>query len=104
MGTFSIEISKSYREKEWHDDIRENLLKKAGVGESGTGVPICFLFSDTQLVRESFLEDINNLLNSGEIPNLVPTEDKAVIVEDLGAKAREVGQGDSRDAIYAYFV
>jgi len=106
MGTFSIEISKSYREKEWHDDIRENLLKPAGIGNDGkgNGKPICFLFSDTQLVKESFLEDINNLLNSGEIPNLFPPEDKVAICDDLGSKAREAGAGDSRDAIYAFFV
>jgi dynein heavy chain len=35
------------------------------------------LFSDTQIVRESFLEDINNLLNSGEVPNLFPVDEKA---------------------------
>jgi dynein heavy chain len=37
MAPFSIEISKSYREKEWHEDIRDNLLKRAGLGENGTG-------------------------------------------------------------------
>jgi dynein heavy chain len=104
MAPFSIEISKSYREKEWHDDIRENLLKRAGLGEGGGGQPVAFLFSDTQLVKESFLEDINNLLNSGEIPNLFPPEDKAFICDELGNKAREAGAGESRDAIYAYFV
>jgi dynein heavy chain len=105
MTPFSIEISKSYREKEWHDDIRDNLLKRAGVGpDGGGGQPVAFLFSDTQLVKESFLEDINNLLNSGEIPNLFPPEDKAGICDELGSKAREAGAGDSRDAIYAYFV
>lgn len=30
------------------------------------GEPLVFLFSDTQIVQEGFLEDINNMLNSGE--------------------------------------
>ena len=72
MSPFSIEISKSYREREWHDDIREKLLKRAGLEAER----IAFLFSDTQIVSESFLEDVNNLLNSGEIPNLFQAEDK----------------------------
>lgn len=63
-----------------------------------------FLFSDTQIVKESFLEDINNLLNSGEIPNLFPPDEKIAIIDELAPKAREVGQGDSRDQIYAFFV
>lgn len=69
--SFSIEISKNYREKEFHEDIKK-LLMKAGVECQ----PQVFLFSDTQIVRESFLEDINNLLNSGEVPNLFPTDEK----------------------------
>ena len=32
--------------------------------------PIVFLFSDTQIKEESFLEDINNILNSGDVPNI----------------------------------
>lgn len=29
-----------------------------------------FLFSDTQIVDEVFLEDINNILNCGDVPNV----------------------------------
>lgn len=63
-----------------------------------------FLFSDTQIVKESFLEDINNLLNSGEIPNLYPPDEKIAICDEIAPKARELGQGDTRDQIYAFFV
>lgn len=34
------------------------------------GIPVVFLLSDTQIVDESFLESINGLINSGEVPHL----------------------------------
>ena len=50
-----------------HDpaDIRK-LYYQAGVENK----PTVFLFTDTQVVEETFLEDINNILSSGEVPNL----------------------------------
>ena len=55
MSTFQIEITKSYREKEWLEDIK-TLLKKCALDDDH----VQFLFGDNQIVRESFLEDINN--------------------------------------------
>ena len=46
-------------------DLRR-LYWKAGVENT----PTVFLFTDNQVVEESFLEDINNVLSSGEVPNL----------------------------------
>jgi dynein heavy chain len=97
--TTSIEIIKGYREKNFHEDIRE-MLRRAGVDNE----KLIFLFSDTQIVVESFLEDINNLINSGEIPRLFAPEDKQSICEEISSRAREAGQGDNRDQQYAYFV
>jgi dynein heavy chain len=37
---------------------------------------ISFLFSDTQIKDEQFLEDINNILNVGSIPNLFNSEER----------------------------
>lgn len=42
MTTFSIEITKSYRQKEWYEDIKK-LLRKCGLDEE----TVQFLFSDT---------------------------------------------------------
>lgn len=99
MKTFSIEITKSYKEKEFHEDIR-GLLRRSAIDDE----PQVFLFSDTQIVKESFLEDINNLLNSGEIPNLFPADEKIAICDEMSKRAQEAEQGDSRDQIYNFFV
>ena len=57
---------------EWRDDLKVIL-------HGGRGGPpladVVFLFTDTQIVKEIFLEDINNILNSGEVPNLMDPED-----------------------------
>lgn len=50
---FGIEISKSYGQADWHDDLKRLLLTVGGKQK-----PNVFLFSDTQVQQESFLEDI----------------------------------------------
>jgi dynein heavy chain len=75
---FQIEIAKGYDFKAWRDDMRNNLYLMAGVEQRQT----VFLFSDTQITQEAFLEDINNILNGGEIPNLyTEAEDINNIIE-----------------------
>ncbi len=42
-----------------------------------------------QIKYESFVEDINNLLNSGEVPNLFTKEDMGEICEKIAADAKK---------------
>lgn len=62
---FQIELVKNYNAQAFRDDLIK-LMMKSGV----EGLPVSFIFSDFQIAYESFLEDINNLLNTGEVPNL----------------------------------
>ncbi|XP_032314242.1 dynein heavy chain 1, axonemal isoform X8 [Camelus ferus] len=83
---FQIELSKNYGMTEWRDDIKKVLLK-AGLHS----LPITFLFSDTQIKNESFLEDINNVLNSGDIPNLYTLDEQDQIVNTMRPYIQEQG-------------
>ena len=63
------------------------------------GKTTVFLITDTQIKEESFLEDIDNLLNTGEVPNLFAADEKAEIME-VGILLLVIargGQKDSRD-------
>jgi dynein heavy chain len=70
--TYQIEVTKNYDFKAWREDMRDRLFGEAGTLEKS----MIFLLSDTQIVTESFLEDINNILNNGEIPNLYSTNEE----------------------------
>lgn len=55
-----MELKRTYEKAEFHDDLRK-MFMRAGVNFEDT----VFLFTDTQITKEEFLEDINNMLNSG---------------------------------------
>lgn len=54
----------------WRDNLKTCLLS-AGCESK----PTMFLFCDTQIINEQMLEDINNVLNSGDVPGLYKNED-----------------------------
>ncbi|XP_053376707.1 dynein axonemal heavy chain 3-like [Mercenaria mercenaria] len=75
---FSIEITKNYNMPEWRDDLRK-MMRKAG----DEGISMVFLFGDHQIKDVAFLEDVNMILNTGDIPNLYDNEDRLEIIEKM---------------------
>lgn len=54
-----------------------------------------FLINDNQITSELFLEDVNNILNSGEVPNLWENEEKDKIIQEVRDIASEKGIYDN---------
>lgn len=71
---FQIEIKKVYGKTEFREDLK-SLFKTCG----SKGEPTTFIFTDNSIKEESFLEDINNILNTGEVPNIFPADEKGDI-------------------------
>lgn len=94
-----IEITRGYGTNEFHEDLKK-LMITAGVG----GVSTVFLFTDSQIVEESFLEDINNVLNSGEVPNLFPQDEMDRIVADMRPVVKALELPETRDNCIATFI
>ena len=100
MPVKEIEMTKNYGMLEWREDLK-NMLRMSG-GENQDTV---FLFSDAQIKDEAFIEDINNLLNAGEIPNAFPSDEKAQVLEMVRKDAtKELGEDATQSELWAYFV
>ena len=55
-------------------------------------------------LQEVFLEDINCILNSGEVPDLFDNEETDGIVMDLKPDASEALIPDTRQAVFQFFI
>ncbi|TRZ01398.1 hypothetical protein DNTS_018422, partial [Danionella cerebrum] len=101
MTLFQPEISKSYGMNEWRDDLKR-LMKNAGV----KGEKMVFLLTDAQIKEEAFLEDVDSILNTGEVPNIFAVDEKQEIMEAV----RPIAQAGNKNvefsplSLFAYFV
>eukprot|EP01029_Cantina_marsupialis_P005823 TRINITY_DN1630_c1_g5_i3.p1 TRINITY_DN1630_c1_g5~~TRINITY_DN1630_c1_g5_i3.p1 ORF type:complete len:1943 (+),score=485.57 TRINITY_DN1630_c1_g5_i3:173-6001(+) len=94
-----IELTRGYSSNEFRED-----LKQLYIGAGVEGEKQVFLFTDTQIVNETFLEDINNILNTGEVPNLFPQDELDKVIADMFPVVKALGIPESRDNCYNTFI
>lgn len=96
---FQIEVSKNYGQTEWREDLKRVLL--------GAGIearPTVFLFCDTQIISEGCLEDINNILNGGDVPNLYLQEEIDRILNAMRPIATDLAVVPTKENLLAIYI
>ena len=99
MEVFQVTLRKGYGIPDLKADLA-NLYQKTGLKNLGT----VFLMSDAQVADEKFLVLINNLLASGEIPDLFSDDDTENIVTLVRNEVKGAGIPDTRENCWKFFI
>ncbi|KAM8977653.1 cytoplasmic dynein 2 heavy chain 1 [Pelodytes ibericus] len=83
---FTPKISRGYELKQFKNDLKQ-IMQLAGI----EGQQVVLLLEDYQFVHPTFLEMINSLLSSGEVPGLYTTEELEPLLSPLKDQASEDG-------------
>ena len=95
----SISSSRTYGVADLKIDLA-NMYTRAGQ----RGDQISFLLTDTQITDEAFLVYINDLLASGDIPDLFAPDDKENIINSMRNECKAAGIADTNDNCYDFFI
>lgn len=99
MEVFQITLRKGYGITDLKEDLAV-LYNKTGLKNQGT----VFLMSDAQVADERFLVLINNLLASGEIPDLFTDDEVDNIVGLVKNEVKGAGIADTRENCWKFFI
>lgn len=94
---YRLNLTRTYCTEDMKEDLR-NLYKV--VAKS----PKVFLFTDSDVVEEGFLELLNNMLTIGMVPSLFPEEEKENLCSPLDAEIRRKKLPETKDFRWNYFV
>lgn len=94
-----IVISSTYGVNDLKEDLKA-MYNKAGIKEEG----VMFLLTDSQITNERFLVYINDLLASGNIPDLFGSDEIDAIVNAVTNKVKGLGKIPDRNNCWEYFI
>ncbi|XP_069917498.1 dynein axonemal heavy chain 9 isoform X4 [Oryctolagus cuniculus] len=99
MEVFQITLRKGYQILDFKVDLA-SLCLKAGVKNQST----VFLMTDAQVADERFLVLINDLLASGEIPDLYSDDEVESIINNVRNEVKSHGLVDNRENCWKFFI
>ena len=98
-GLKTITISQTYGIADLKEDLQKFYMD-AGVKNLGT----LFLFTDSQITNERFLVYLNDLLASGNIPDLYQMDERDEIINSCTKACKEAGLIPEPDIVWDFFL
>jgi dynein heavy chain len=98
-SVMQIMINQNYGILDFKTDL-QSMYNKAGVKQEG----VLFLLTDTQVSNEKFFIYLNDLLSSGNIPDLYSRDEKEAIITTLTNKAKSAGYSGEPEEVWKYFI
>ena len=94
-----IVISSTYGINDLKEDLKW-MYNKAGIRDEG----IMFLLTDSQITNERFLIYLNDLLASGDIPDLFAGEELDAVINGVMPKLKANGIEQDKNNAWTYFI
>lgn len=94
---FCISLVRNYGEAEFKEDLKK-LYAILGERE------VAFLFADSHVADEGFLESLNNMLTTGMVPALYEQDEKDALCNSVRKEAKEQGIIDTPDNLWKFYV
>jgi len=100
QDVLTILVNQSYNQEALKLDLQE-FYKKAAIKP---GTPQAFLMTDGQIANERFLVFFNDMLSSGNIPDLFTREEYDALLGTVRNQAKALGYSDDREGLFAFFL
>lgn len=100
LSVFQIKAGRNYELSDFDNDLRD-VMKRSGV----KGEKICFIFDESNVLSVAFLERMNALLASGEVPGLFEGEEYMALMNQCKESAMKDNKMiDSDEQLYKNFI
>lgn len=97
---YQVQITKNFNSQQFKQSMKE-LFERIALKK----IPTVFLFSDNEITSEGIIEDVNNILSLGEIPNLYQKREGKDEFQHMRDKLRDKNnKRESDEKIYDNFL
>ncbi len=99
LSIYQLKTTRSYTLEQFDEDLR-GIMRRAGCENER----LCFIFDESNILETTFMERMNALLASGEIPGLFEGDDyKSLMTSCRESASRHGISADSEEELFRHF-